>query len=392
MSWFGVSMREWRRRPARTIVTIAGIAIAVAALFSMLAFHDGYRDGIHNEIDRLGAHVLVVPKGCPYDSASIALHGAAWPCYLKGAYLEEVRATPGVSHAAPAFMHAMYQDEGKQIVYVGVDENMLSLKPHWKIEGRFPAGPGELLAGAEVAEQQKWHIGQKVELPGLSNKVAQVAGIIQHGGGADDGFIYMRLADAQSLFQHPTELTHILVRLKDPNELDRAVSLLRGCDAGMDMNVVPMAHLFQTIQKLVGSTRLLLGSVAIVALMLALCGVVNAVLMAVAERTQEIGVMRALGASRGNIFCLVWLETSQVCAAGGIVGVAVAYAMSHGVEAWLRGRLPFAPMDGLIRWEWPVAGICVIGAIVAGSIAGLIPAWRAIRRSPIDAIRLGRRT
>jgi putative ABC transport system permease protein len=289
-------------------------------------------------------------------------------------------------------MHALYQEEGKQVVYVGVDDNMLSLKPHWKIEGEFPSRAGEVLVGAEVAERRHWQLGQTVQLPGLSNSLARVAGVLKAGQGADDSFIYMRLADAQKAFKHPAELTHILVRLKDPNEMDRAVSLLRGCDAGMDMNVVPLAHLFRTIQKLVGSTRLLLASVAMVALLLAVSGVVNAVLMAVTERTQEIGMMRALGASRSNIFWLIWLETWQVCAAGGIVGVVTAYIFSNAVETWLRGRLPFAPTEGLIKWDWSIAGICVFGALVVGSVAGLMPAWRAIRPSPVEAMRLGQRT
>src|SRR5262245_35697628 len=69
MNWFALSATERRRRPLRTGISIAGVAIAVAALFSLLAFHQGYRDGMQREIDRLGAHVLVVPKGCPYDAA-----------------------------------------------------------------------------------------------------------------------------------------------------------------------------------------------------------------------------------------------------------------------------------------------------------------------------------
>src|SRR3954471_11913149 len=144
MSWFGVSLREWRRRPLRTIVTIAGIGIAVAALFSMLSFHDGYRDGIHKEIDQLGAHVLVVPKGCPYDAASIALHGANWPCFLKADYLQEISHQPGVANAAPAFMSALTTSNSEAFVYVGVNEQMLALKPSWRIEGTFPRAAGEV--------------------------------------------------------------------------------------------------------------------------------------------------------------------------------------------------------------------------------------------------------
>src|SRR6266576_5474896 len=110
MTWTKLSLKEWQRRPLRTGVTVAGVAIAVAALFSLLAFQRGYREGVRSELDRLGAHVLVVPKGCPYDAASIALHGASWPCYLQENYLKQVRAVDGVATAAPVFMNALYDD------------------------------------------------------------------------------------------------------------------------------------------------------------------------------------------------------------------------------------------------------------------------------------------
>ncbi len=389
MNWLGLSVKEWRRRPLRTGVTAAGVAIAVAAMFSLLAFHDGYRDGMRSEIDRLGAHVLVVPKGCPYDAASIALHGANWPCYLNSSYLAEVTGTPGVAAAAPAFMAALTGSNGLQIVYVGINEQMLPLKPGWKIDGVFPRGSGEILAGAEAARQRNWKPGERVALPELAGRSARVAGILQSTHGADDTFIYTRIEDAQTWFQHRGELTHILVRLNDANLLDETVSALRGCNAGMDMNVVPLAHLFRTIQSLVNSTRLLLGCVALIGLLVAATGVSNAVLMSVTERSREIGIMRAIGASRGDVFRLVWLETLQVCAAGALAGVLVAFISSHAVESWLRSRLPFAPSDALIRWEWWIAAACVGGALVLGSLAALLPASHAADLSPIEAMREG---
>ena len=391
MNALTLSLREWRRRPLRTSVTAAGVAIAVAALFSLLAFHNGYRQGMNSELNRLGAHVLVVPKGCPYDAASIALHGANWPCYLKSRYLDEVRGTPGIAAAAPALMSALQDEAGGQTVYVGIDEQMLALRPGWKIVGHFPRAPGELLAGADHARRSNWQIGAKVELPGLKSETATVAGVLEATHGADDGFIYLRLNDAQRLFHHHEELTHVLVRLKDPNALEPAVMSLRGCEAGLDMNIVPLAHLFRTIQALVNSTRTLLACVALIGLLLAAAGVSNAVLMSVTERTREIGVMRALGASRGDVFRLFWTETLEVCAVGGTLGVVLAFAVSRGLETWLRARLPFAPSDTLLRWDWSMAGTCVAGALMLGTFAGLLPAARAAGMSPMEAMREGAR-
>jgi len=179
------------------------------------------------------------------------------------------------------------------------------------------------------------------------------------------------------------------VRLNDPEELERATAQLRGCDAGLSMNVVPLAHVFRTIQSLVASTRLFLGCLAAVALLAAAAGVSNAVLMAVAERQREIGIMRAVGASRFDIMRLISTEAIQVSLIGSAIGMLLAFGAARGVEAWVRAQLPFAPSDTLIRWQWWIAGACVGCALVVGGIAALLPACRAAQILPGEAIRPG---
>jgi putative ABC transport system permease protein len=387
MTWLRLSLKEWQRRPLRTSLTAAGVAIAIAALYSLMAIHRGYRDGVQQELGRLGAHVLLVPKGCPYDAASMALHGASWPCFLKESYLAEVRSVPGVAVAAPVFMTAVDDDKGNRAVYLGIDTNTMALKSGWHIAGEFPVRPGSMLAGSEAAQRYAWSLGGDVSLPGLRGQTGKVLGTLAATRSAEDSFIYVPLSDVPRRFHHTNELTHILVRLADPNDLDRAVAQLRGCDAGLAMNVVPLAHVFRTIQSLVNTTRVLLGCIAAVALLVAATGVTNTVLMAVAERAREIGVLRALGASRGNVFHLIWLETLQVCLAGAVAGVLGAWLASGLVERWVRAQLPFAPAQPLIHYEWWVAAGCLVTALALGSLASFLPAWRAATLPPIITLR-----
>ena len=390
MSYLLLALKNSGRRKLRTLVTMFGVMIAVAALFSLLSFQRGYQNGMQDELSRLGAHVLVVPKGCPYDSASIALHGASWPCYLKEEYLSRVQKTDGVETAAPLFMNAVYGTQsGEQSVYIGAEPSLLQVKKGWHITGAFPKASGEFLIGSTVAQKQNLKLGQKFALPGLEGQTGRVAGILAPTQGADDTFFYLTLADSQKLFKKPHQLTHILVRLTDPNSLDSVVGGLRACEAGMEMNIVPLTHLFETIQGLVNSTRTLLGCVALVALLVAGVGVSNTVLMAVTERTREIGVMRAVGASPLDIFRLIWMETLHVCVIGGIGGILLAILGARSVETWLRGQLPFSPSGALVQTEWVVVLACLLGAVLLGSVAGLLPAWRAARFSPVEAIRVG---
>lgn len=386
LSWHRLALKEWRRRPVRSAITIGGVAVAVAALASLLGFQRGYQRGLGLELDRLGAHVLVVPKGCPFDAASIALHGANWPCYLRAAYVDEVRAVPGVATAAPALMAAFSKADGVQTVIVGITEDLLALKPSWRIQGRFPRAPLEMLAGADIAARRGWEVGDEVridEVPGAR----RISGILEATGGADDTFLFLPLATAQRDLHHEASITHILVKLRDPSELDNAVALLRGCNAGMDMNIVPLTHLFRTIQGMIGTTSLWLACVAAVALLAAGTGVANAVLMAVAERTREIGVLRALGASPGDVFLLFWIETLFLCGTGALLGLLAAASGSSTIESWLRDRLPFAPSDTLVRLEPGVMLACLVGTLALGSVAGFLPAWRAARLTPREAIR-----
>lgn len=391
MQWIQLALRGLWHRPARTLVTVAGVAIAIAGCFGVLAFQSGYRRSLALELDRLGAHILVVPKGCPYDAASLALHGANWPCRLRAAYIDEVRGAPGVAVAAPVYMTAFTEGAGEPIVYAGIDEDMLRLKPGWRVSGRFPRRPGELLAGARAAKRWGWQLGERVRLPGPPGKPderVELCGVLEPTEGPDDRFLFLPLGDAQHRFGHPGEITHILVRVREPERLAATVAALRGCDAGMQMNVVPLAHLFETIQSLVNATRWFLAGVTLVGLAAAGAGVSAAVLIAVAERTREIGVMRSLGARRADIFRLFWIETMAVCLAGGLAGVMLAAIGLGGLETWLRAQLPFVPEARLLIWEWGVAGACLALAVGLGCGAGVLPAWRAARLLPAVAFRV----
>ena len=297
---------------------------------------------------------------------------------------------PFVACAAPVLMTALYEEKtGGQQVYCGVEKNILQLRKSWKITGAFPQRSGELLVGAELARTNRWQVGQTVNLPGLKERQGQIAGILQPTQGADDLFIFLPITDAQRYFRHPGELTHILVQLSDPERVNSVVEELRGCDAGLEMTIVPLSHLFQTIQHLIENTRLLLACVAIAALLAAGCGVSNTILMAVSERTREIGVLRALGASPDTVFGLIWAETIALCLVGGLGGLALAVGGASVVEAWLRQQLPYAPPERLIAPDVMVILSCLGICLLLGTFAALLPAWRAARLSPTEAIREG---
>jgi len=116
---------------------------------------------------------------------------------------------------------------------------------------------------------------------------------------------------------------------------------------------------------------------------------VNTLLMSVYERTGEIGVMKAIGAYRSDIFKLIWLETLAVCVAGAVAGCVIAFVGASVVEAAIRGLINLGVQGSIVSITPVLLGGAMIASILLGFFAGLYPAWRAASMRPIEAIREG---
>jgi putative ABC transport system permease protein len=133
----------------------------------------------------------------------------------------------------------------------------------------------------------------------------------------------------------------------------------------------------------------MIAAVAAIAVIVALIGVINTILMSVYERTAEIGIMKALGARRGSIFQLIWLETVMICLAGGVTGSVLAVVGSGMVERAIKTMADLGLSGSIVQITPAVILYAVLGAIVVGFFGGLYPAWRASSMRPVEAIGKG---
>ncbi|MDM7911888.1 MAG: hypothetical protein QUS09_02215 [Methanotrichaceae archaeon] len=135
MNFLTLAAKNLLRRRGRTLLTVMGVAIAISVLFSFLSLNSGYEKELNKEMNSLGAHVLAVPKGCPYEAASLVIHGGVIPKYLSEADLQRISSIEGVELATPMLMQQFIKknaitgrDEPHVALGINIDE-MLKLKP-----------------------------------------------------------------------------------------------------------------------------------------------------------------------------------------------------------------------------------------------------------------------
>jgi putative ABC transport system permease protein len=128
-------------------------------------------------------------------------------------------------------------------------------------------------------------------------------------------------------------------------------------------------------------------SIAVIAILIAMVGVINTILTSVWERFQEIGILKTVGAMPWNIFELIWIETLILCTTGGILGILLAFILAGLTDMAMRFLLPYAPGGGLVLIDLKLVVITLAGIIAIGLLSGIYPAWKAGRIRPLEAIR-----
>lgn len=412
--YLSLAFKNLRRRLVRTSLTVAGVGLAVAVAVSLGGFMLGYRSSIDRSIDMLGFQVMIMAKGCPYEAATMMLKGGTGLLYLPADTYDKVRQDPDVESITPVFV-GVGQKEGSGIrddnkeaafsVMSGIDTaSFLVMKPWLNFKGGAgyeggrwfsPQSQDEVVLGFEAAEYEQRKIGDSfyvTVMPAGKAEAVQrefkVVGVLERTGTQDDGTIFLPIATAQKLFNRSNQLTILGIKLKGFSSFKLRDFENRWLKLP-EVQVVGLQQVKNTLIGLVATAQAMVAAVAVIAVIVALLGVVNSVLMSVYERTGEIGVMKALGARRGDIFQLIWLETLMVCLAGSLFGSMVATIGSGLVEAAIKSLVDLGVSGSIVRITPNLILGSVVSSIILGFFAGLYPAWRAASMRPVEAIREG---
>ncbi|HCC33366.1 MAG TPA: hypothetical protein DEQ28_05615 [Clostridiales bacterium] len=375
-----LALKNLIRRPVRSILTAVGVALGIAMLFTSFSLDRGLDQGLRRALANTGAQLLAVAKGCPYEAAALIIHGGVGGRYLDEAHLGRIRDLPGVGLAGGLFMNQSIEGD-RPVIVMGMDEVGLALKPWWVIRGRLFPDPLSVILPADKAAKLGLKIGDPLALGGRS---FTVTGILEPTGSQDDQFIYLPLGTAQELFGAAGRLTAVAIQLDD---LRAVGEVARQVEAIPDVQAITMTQVLGTARTLMGAAQAMVRSITIVTILVGAIGILNAIMTAIFERTREIGMMKAVGAGAGDILMLVWTESILLGLAGGLLGVALPLAVAGAIEAAVRRVVPFAPGGDILAFSLPAALTSLGAAVALGLAAGLPPAWRAARISPMEAIR-----
>ncbi len=385
-----VAYKNLLRKKARSALTLLGIALAAWVLVSLFGFNNGYEASLNRDIDNLGFQMLVVAKGCPYEAATLMLKGGTGLKYMDESIAAAVAAEPEVEGVTPMLMQVVFDpnkgESGGIAAFLGVDPasfpKLKSALP-FKAGGWFE-GPEALEAvfGYEVAELEQREVGDLYLIPEKEVEV-RVVGVLERTGTQDDGTVFLPLKTVQNVFG-VRELTSIGIKVGKDADMKAFEDKLYKLP---DVQVVSLTQVKTTIMALVSTARVMVFSIALIAILIAMMGVVNTVLMSVMERRLEIGILKSMGAMAGDVFKLVWLETVILCVGGGLLGAGLAMITARLTDVLVRRLLPFSPSGGLVAIDAGLVLTTLAVVTAVGLLSGVYPSWKAARMRPLETIR-----
>ena len=384
----------------RTFLTLLGIIIGVGAVIAMVSLGFGVKESIKDNISKLGSNLLMVSAGGRTATGArlAAGEGARLTFDDMKAIEKQVDGISGIS----ASVNSTYQ-------LVAGNQNWTS-----RVEGTTPSNfaiqnyeidDGRLFTDRDMNSRARvCVIGKTVAdnlFPGddpvgqvmrINKAPFQIIGVLKPKGSSgmgqdQDDTVIIPLTTAQNRMMGITHVQRITVQAENENVINdvqaeveqvlRARHKIKDGDYD-DFTISNMAAIMDTMMETANSITLLLGCIAAISLLVGGIGIMNIMLVSVTERTREIGIRKALGATYDNILLQFLIEAMVIGIVGGFLGVVLGVIASYGISS-------FAGWNTVISW-WAIV-VAVVFSVGIGLFFGIYPARKAALLDPIDALR-----
>jgi putative ABC transport system permease protein len=393
-----LALREIRRNLMRSFLTILGIVIGVAAVVTMVTLGNGATQAVADQIASLGSNLLILRPG---QRLGPGRSSAGAPDF-KAADAEAIRTQVGSLKAvAPTVMSnvtLVYGSENWSSTITGTT-NAYFTAGNWRLaEGRMftsgeeRAGKAVCVIGATIRQQlfgQQDPLGEAIRIKQFSCEIIGLLAAKGQGAmGIDqDDVVVMPLRTVQRRLIGNQDVRRIMISMQDGAMTEQVIDQInqlmrerRKISASEDDNfsVMDTKQIAQTLSGTIGTMTTLLGAVAAVSLLVGGIGIMNIMLVSVTERTREIGIRLAIGALENEVLMQFLTEAVVLSALGGLIGIALAAAACYSLAGIIQVPFLFNPGINLLAFGFSAA---------IGVIFGYVPARRAARLDPIEALR-----
>ena len=393
-----LALREIRRNLMRSFLTVLGIVIGVAAVITMVTLGNGATRMVSDQISSLGSNLLMMRPGQRLGPGRDSAGAANFKLADVDAISQQIS---GLQSVAPVVGNAVTLVAGTQnwSSTVSGTTNAYLIAGNWKLAGGRAFTDDEERAGKAVCI-----IGNTVrkELFGaqspLGNAIrvktfdCEVIGVLAAKGqgamGMDqDDTVLMPLRTAQRRLTGSLDVSSLMISLRDGVNSTQAMAQIRSLmrerrklaeNADDNFNLMDTKQIAETLSGTIGTMTALLGAVAAVSLLVGGIGIMNIMLVSVTERTREIGIRLAIGALENEVLLQFLIEAVVLSALGGLLGITLAFFACLGLSGVMNMPFLFNPSINLTAFVFSAA---------IGVIFGYVPARRAARLDPIEALR-----
>ena len=365
-------LRNLLGRKTRTLLTMAGVSIGVAAVVAMGAL----ADGLAIAYDALGSGSgadLMVAKADAIDIAFSAVDEKVG---------ESLRGVPGVAQVTGMVYTLSSTGDVPYLIVFGYDPQGFAIAHFRIIEGegldgqQGRRGGRPLILGRMLADDMDKEVGDTIK---LYETTFRIVGIYETGAPMEDSAVVIRLRDAQAISGHPRQLNAFLIKLRNLNDADRVRERITRQFSEL---TVTTSSDFTKEQDWLSMIQGFTWGISFLAVLIGGVGVMNTMVMSVFERTREFGVLRALGWRPRRVLGMVLGESVMLCGLGGVLGSAMGTAAVLAIKGVpvVSGLLPE-------RFSTIIFARGMGVALALGLVGGLYPAWRASRLMPVEAMR-----
>ena len=371
LSLTGFVWKNLLRRRLRTTLTLGGIGMAIGAFVGLVGFSDAFEQSWLRMYTSSGTDLAVIQQTFLNTS-------------LDETATEKIRALPFVAAAAPMIYNVMDLSSDVNALVYGWKADSYEFQALQVTAGKpFRDGQPEVMLGDLLASNMNKSVGDTLPIQGTNFKVVG----IYHGGSAlETGAVIMPLDQLQQLSSLQGKVSTIHVRLRPVPAGQTQDAFTKSAETKIEalipgIRAVPAGERASNNEfvKLAHASAWGTSSIAVI---IGILGIANTMAMSVFERTREIGILRALGWKSRQVMALIQLEAGILGCAGGLVGMALGWGALK-LLALLPQTANIVSSSVSLPLMLEAFGI----ALVAGLIAGLLPAWRASQLSPVEALR-----